>query len=106
MDGEKSSDRHDATTDTAFTSKETIADNGTVGKEVEVAPSSHHDEEKGAVPVAATVEEPQYPSTWKMVAIILAINAVVFLVALDQTIIATAIPVISDQFRSIEDIGW
>ena len=30
----------------------------------------------------------------------------IFLVALDRTIIATAIPKITDEFNSIEDIGW
>jgi MFS family permease len=30
----------------------------------------------------------------------------IFIVALDRTIIATAIPKITDEFNSIEDIGW
>jgi len=30
----------------------------------------------------------------------------IFLVALDRTIIATAIPKITDEFNSIEDVGW
>ena len=30
----------------------------------------------------------------------------IFLVALDRTIIATAIPKITDEFNCIEDIGW
>ena len=29
-----------------------------------------------------------------------------FLVALDRTIIATAVPTISDEFQSLGDIGW
>ncbi len=29
-----------------------------------------------------------------------------FLVALDRTIIATAVPRISDEFKSLGDIGW
>jgi len=29
-----------------------------------------------------------------------------FLVALDRTIIATAVPTISDEFKSLGDIGW
>jgi hypothetical protein len=30
----------------------------------------------------------------------------VFLVALDNTIIATAIPKITDEFHSLDDVGW
>ncbi|QDS74817.1 hypothetical protein FKW77_002392 [Venturia effusa] len=38
--------------------------------------------------------------------IILALCLAVFLVALDQTIIATAVPKISDEFKATEDVGW
>lgn len=47
-----------------------------------------------------------YPSGIKLVLILLALCCAVFLVALDQTIISTAIPRITDQFNSIKDIGW
>lgn len=50
--------------------------------------------------------EPQYPEGLKIVSIILALCLAVFLVALDQTIISTAIPKITDHFKSTEDIGW
>jgi MFS family permease len=38
--------------------------------------------------------------------IIVALWLAVLLVALDQTIIATAIPRITDHFNSVQDIGW
>jgi hypothetical protein len=47
-----------------------------------------------------------YPKGLRLVLILLALCCAVFLVALDQTIIATAIPRITDQFNSISDIGW
>ncbi|KAF7938693.1 uncharacterized protein EAE98_001031 [Botrytis deweyae] len=50
--------------------------------------------------------EPQYPEGLKLVSIILALCLAVFLVALDQTIISTAIPKITDHFKSTGDIGW
>ncbi|APA14669.1 hypothetical protein sscle_13g094390 [Sclerotinia sclerotiorum 1980 UF-70] len=50
--------------------------------------------------------EPQYPEGLKLITIILALCLAVFLVALDQTIISTAIPKITDHFRSTGDIGW
>jgi hypothetical protein len=47
-----------------------------------------------------------YPTGIKLVVIITALCLAVFLVALDQTIIATAIPRITDHFNSVQDIGW
>jgi hypothetical protein len=51
-------------------------------------------------------EDMQYPHGLKLVVILTALCLAVFLVALDQTIIATAIPKITDHFNSIKDIGW
>jgi hypothetical protein len=51
-------------------------------------------------------EDMQYPHGLKLFAILAALCLSVFLVALDQTIIATAIPKITDHFNSIKDIGW
>ncbi|KAJ5569454.1 uncharacterized protein N7459_008884 [Penicillium hispanicum] len=42
----------------------------------------------------------------RLFSITIALLSAMFLVALDRTIIATAIPKISDQFHAIEDIGW
>ncbi|KAE8153034.1 major facilitator superfamily domain-containing protein [Aspergillus avenaceus] len=50
--------------------------------------------------------EPAYPGLAKVTIVILALYLSVFLVALDQTIIGVAIPKITDQFKSIEDIAW
>ena len=51
-------------------------------------------------------ERIDYPHGLKLFAIIGSLMAAVFLVALDQTIISTAIPKITDDFNSITDIGW
>lgn len=56
-----------------------------------------------AVPSSPEIE---YPSTWKVAVIVAALFLAVFLVALDQTIIGTAIPRITDQFQSVGDVGW
>jgi hypothetical protein len=50
--------------------------------------------------------EANYPKGIKLGLIVLALCLAVFLVALDQTIIATAIPKITDQFKSLDDIAW
>ncbi|MCJ1281990.1 hypothetical protein MMC26_001313 [Xylographa opegraphella] len=47
-----------------------------------------------------------YPTGLKLAIISLALCLSVFLVALDNTIIATAIPRITDQFHALDDIGW
>jgi len=47
-----------------------------------------------------------YPRGLKLAVIIAALCLAVFLVALDQTIIATAVPRITDRFNSVGDIGW
>ncbi|KAH7138527.1 putative aflatoxin efflux pump [Dendryphion nanum] len=46
------------------------------------------------------------PKTFKFWAIMISMYLSIFLIALDRTIIAVAIPEISNQFHSIEDIGW
>ncbi|KAI5850055.1 major facilitator superfamily domain-containing protein [Tricharina praecox] len=48
----------------------------------------------------------QYPGRLPLTLISIALCLAVFLVALDQTIIATAIPKITDQFEALEDVGW
>lgn len=50
--------------------------------------------------------EPEYPSTKKVVVIMIALYMSIFLVALDRTIIGTAIPQITDEFHSLGDVGW
>ncbi|KAK3988686.1 MFS transporter [Cladorrhinum sp. PSN332] len=47
-----------------------------------------------------------YPSAAKLTIITFALCISVFLMALDQSIIATAIPKITGRFNSIEDVGW
>ncbi|KAI9808246.1 MAG: MFS sugar transporter [Sarcosagium campestre] len=51
-------------------------------------------------------DESNYPKGVKLNLITLALCLSVFLVAVDQTIIATAIPKITDQFQALDDVGW
>ncbi|KAJ7124653.1 major facilitator superfamily domain-containing protein [Mycena crocata] len=56
---------------------------------------------------AKQAEEPvEYPQGLILGFITLALCLAVFVVALDNTIIATAIPKITDQFQSLDDVGW
>ncbi|KAF7191068.1 MFS gliotoxin efflux transporter gliA [Pseudocercospora fuligena] len=47
-----------------------------------------------------------YPGTTKLVVILIAAVLAIFLVALDTTIVSTAIPRITDDFQSLDDVGW
>lgn len=51
-------------------------------------------------------DEPEYPTGVKLGIIIASLCLSVFLMALDNTIIATAIPVITDKFNALDDVGW
>ncbi|KAJ5299623.1 hypothetical protein N7476_011180, partial [Penicillium atrosanguineum] len=51
-------------------------------------------------------DEAQYPHGLKLLIIIVALGMSIFLVALHMTIIATAIPKITDQFHSLDDASW
>ncbi|MCJ1403810.1 hypothetical protein MMC11_007033 [Xylographa trunciseda] len=57
-----------------------------------------------ANPVAT--KEIQYPKLGVVVLIMVALYFATLLVALDRTIIATAIPRITDDFNSLGDVGW
>ncbi|KAL4961044.1 major facilitator superfamily domain-containing protein [Aspergillus stella-maris] len=57
-------------------------------------------------PEVAAAAEPEYSDFAKVTVIILGLYLSIFLVALDQTIISIAIPEITNQFKSIEDIAW
>ncbi|KAI4250987.1 MAG: hypothetical protein LQ352_005138 [Teloschistes flavicans] len=47
-----------------------------------------------------------YPKGARLGGIIVALILSIFLVALDMTIVATAIPRITDQFHSLDQVGW
>ncbi|MCJ1310571.1 hypothetical protein MMC25_004236 [Agyrium rufum] len=61
--------------------------------------------EEGQAPVQGE-EEAQYLELPKLVVLFVGLCLSVLLVALDNTIIATAIPRITDQFHAIDTIGW
>jgi hypothetical protein len=50
--------------------------------------------------------ELEYPKAGTLAFILLALAMSIFLVSLDMTIIATAIPRITDEFHSLDDVGW
>lgn len=51
-------------------------------------------------------DEIEYPQAWKLVMISIALCLAVLCIALDNTILASAIPRITNQFNSLGDVGW
>jgi hypothetical protein len=66
-------------------------------RSLSVSVSNHPDDDS---------DGPQYPTGFALVILIVALCLSMFLIALDQTILATAIPRITDQFNTVADIGW
>ncbi|KAK6359221.1 hypothetical protein TWF696_000385 [Orbilia brochopaga] len=66
------------------------------------------DAEKNGDAASKDDAEPEhvYPTGTALASIIVALILCIFLVALDRTIISTAIPVITNEFNSLGDVGW
>ncbi|PWZ03581.1 LOW QUALITY PROTEIN: MFS general substrate transporter [Testicularia cyperi] len=67
--------------------------------------SAHEDSEK-QVSTPSSEPEFEYPTGLKFYLIILSVALFVFLVALDQTIVSTAVPAVTQDFNSFTDVGW
>ncbi|KAH7230224.1 major facilitator superfamily transporter [Fusarium redolens] len=55
---------------------------------------------------AASFFQEEYPTGPRLAFVVLALVLSIFLVSLDMTIIATAIPKITDEFHSLDDVSW
>ncbi|KAJ5972292.1 uncharacterized protein N7479_002210 [Penicillium vulpinum] len=55
---------------------------------------------------AEAAPEQQFPGPFKFALVTFSLCLIIFVITLDSTVLATAVPVISDQFNSIKDIGW
>ncbi|KAF5014860.1 hypothetical protein F66182_14014 [Fusarium sp. NRRL 66182] len=99
-------------------STSTVADNHTItlddkqNRNTQESPEKDNEQkdelekESGKESTADQQADPEYPGLLTTVLIIVSLFITVFLVALDQTIIGTAIPKITDQFHSVQDVGW
>ncbi|KAH8703595.1 major facilitator superfamily domain-containing protein [Talaromyces proteolyticus] len=63
-------------------------------------------EDATAITVTRTQSEPQYISGFRLYALLGSLTLVFFLVMIDMSIVATAIPSITSRFHSLEDVGW
>ncbi|KAJ7090787.1 major facilitator superfamily domain-containing protein [Mycena belliarum] len=69
-------------------------------------PSKSEEEKPTAAAQGSADQEDDFPHGIKLALLTFALCLSVFLVALDNTILATAIPKITDQFNSLQDLGW
>ncbi|KAK5996966.1 putative efflux pump gsfJ [Cladobotryum mycophilum] len=51
-------------------------------------------------------DDDEYPTGVKLFCVVVALVLSMFLLSLDQTIVATAIPKITDEFHGLEKVGW
>ncbi|KXH36097.1 efflux pump [Colletotrichum simmondsii] len=81
---------------------------GTTITEKEASPSTENDQEKGKGPKndIPVTPVPQCLSGAKLWIVITCVIVVAWLMFLDSSIIVTAIPAITDEFHSLQDIGW
>ncbi|KAL8691124.1 MAG: hypothetical protein Q9218_003576 [Villophora microphyllina] len=76
---------------------------GSVKGDIEKQTPDSTESEKGAI---KSDDGPNYPPTREVLPIMLALYLAMFLTALDRTIIATAIPYITNDLDSFGDVGW
>lgn len=76
---------------------------GSVG---ETKPETNSSDKDRSTAKEEQEDEAQYPSGIRLGLVMLALCLAVFLVSLDNSIISTAIPKITDEFNSLGDIGW
>lgn len=100
-------DLEDVSTTNPTPAKERSTDSSlhSMSKEHVADEKQDHDEQQDDLALHP-VESSMYPSMAKLMPILLAIVLAIFLVALDMTIVATAIPHITDEFHSLNDVGW
>lgn len=79
-----------------------LADEGTVEKKEQ---GNGRDEESGSVQPQEEVNA-AYPSGVALGLIVFALVLSIFLIALDMTIVATAIPKITDEFKGLDQVSW
>ncbi|KAK4230399.1 major facilitator superfamily transporter [Podospora fimiseda] len=82
-----------------------VKDGVTKREPSEPEPENEGENNLATVNTTAT-EDIVYPSGLRFVLLLTATFVSMFLVALDRLIISTAIPEITDEFKSVTDIGW
>ena len=74
----------------------------TTEKDVDGEPATHQLTQMSSL---SRIPTSDYPKSFKLFAIVIALVLSIFLVSLDMTIVATAIPRITDDYKSLQDVG-
>ncbi|KAI9694023.1 MAG: MFS sugar transporter [Bathelium mastoideum] len=105
-DLEKSEEPKEITTEQSTRSSsangEKRVEETTIVDESSAAPAKTEEAQEGE----EEEEEYEYPKATKLAFITIALMLSVFCMALDNTIIAVAIPKITDHFNALDDVGW
>lgn len=64
------------------------------------------DQPHNSAPKHDDIQDHEYPGGLRLAAIVFALVLGIFLASLDTTIITTAIPSITNDFHSLQDVGW
>jgi MFS family permease len=90
----------------------------TIAEVAESPPAQRMGNSEDEVPIRPPTTEPlevaepsgqdelEYPTGFKFAAVMIAMGLALILVGLDNTILATAIPSVTNHFKTIADIGW
>ncbi|KAK1493568.1 major facilitator superfamily transporter [Colletotrichum cuscutae] len=100
---EKAGEKTGGETDRENTPTPSMLDEEVVEKKEEAGTAT--DEEAGSSQPTEP-KEPEYPTGIRLTFIVVALVLSIFLVALDMTIVATAIPKITDEFRGLDQVAW
>ncbi|MCJ1486454.1 hypothetical protein MMC06_006631 [Schaereria dolodes] len=79
---------------------------GKENRPVSPAMSKREVEGEGVGEPEISTDDMEYPKGFRLAAVVIALIISIFLVSLDMTIVATAIPRITDQFHSLDQVGW
>ncbi|KAK3374134.1 major facilitator superfamily domain-containing protein [Lasiosphaeria ovina] len=95
-------------TNNAYLSSDSTRAPSTVGDEKKTIDDAGSTKEEPAILANAEGEEDlgDYPKGVALTFIVIALVLSIFLVALDMTIVATAIPKITDEFGGLADVAW
>ncbi|KAJ4159099.1 uncharacterized protein LMH87_008016 [Akanthomyces muscarius] len=85
--------------DDHHTLEKNIPDTSSIGGKTE-------SDTEAAVKQPEEPSEDEYPSGTKLIFIVVALVLAIFLLALDMTIVATAIPKITEEFKGLDKVGW
>ncbi|KAM0326759.1 hypothetical protein ACHAQA_006633 [Verticillium albo-atrum] len=103
---EKEPERSRSVTPSALADEEAKKEYGSTTDVDEEAQTQTQTQTEKVTDDATAVEELEYPSGMRLTFVFVALMLSIFLVALDMTIVGTAIPKITDEFKRLDEVSW